>query len=572
MGTFVNIEIKKITAAEQTRKAFDEVLLNELAESIKKQGILQPILVREKGKGYEIIAGERRFRAAKIAELKFMPCHVVEMDDQQALEAQITENLQRKDVHPMEEAHAFKRLMDEAKMNIEEVAAKVGKGTRYVAGRLKLLDLSEDFQKALFADKMPVAGAIRIAATHKELQAEYWEEDWSSDWEDSDFYKSLSDIEHDLKCMSHKLKDAKFDITDAELVPSVGACTDCPKNTACYKLLFQEEGTGSCTDRACFENKTNAHKQAILKDIVDNHPDHIFLPGRYYTDKEKLAAVKALGVEIADPEKWDVLEAPEPPDPDMHDMEDDDEREYYQSELEEYKALLARYEQAIHNGGYRKAYHIQNEIMVNVVPAKGAKPEPGSLDDTDPELAKQIRLKNEISELQSKLGRNEELVTEKTFAWMQSTNALGEDYIRQDCGLNHLEDAALMLVLFELMDYGVQRDMADEFKFERHKKADIYRWLVNEATVEDQFRIMRSAIINRLSGAADMRVRSGEITALMAIGEDFLGTTYQEALTSNKEAYAKRQASIQKQIAELEAELNAIKPTESAKPKKSKKN
>ena len=115
MSQFKNISLDSLEAIAQTRQFFDEEALKELAESIAKQGILQPILVRKVGKKYQIIAGERRFRAAKIAGLSEVPCHVVEMDDNQALEAQITENLQRKDVHPMEEAHAFKRLIDDAK-------------------------------------------------------------------------------------------------------------------------------------------------------------------------------------------------------------------------------------------------------------------------------------------------------------------------------------------------------------------------------------------------------------------------------------------------------------------------
>nr|WP_227027875.1 ParB/RepB/Spo0J family partition protein [Corallococcus soli] len=135
----------------QPRRHFDETKLHELAESIKAQGILQPILVRKDGDGYKIIAGERRWRASQAAGLKEIPAIVREVTEAQAFELALVENLQRSDLNPIEEADGYKRLVDEFKLTQEQVAQKVGKERSTVANALRLLALPADV-KAMVAD------------------------------------------------------------------------------------------------------------------------------------------------------------------------------------------------------------------------------------------------------------------------------------------------------------------------------------------------------------------------------------------------------------------------------------
>lgn len=131
--------------SDQPRKYFDKNALEELASSIKENGLLQPILVREYGEGrYQIIAGERRFRASKLAELDEIPAIILDRDDLKVAEISLIENIQREDLNPIEEAMAFRALSEEYGLTQEELAEKVGKSRSAIANSTRLLDLPED--------------------------------------------------------------------------------------------------------------------------------------------------------------------------------------------------------------------------------------------------------------------------------------------------------------------------------------------------------------------------------------------------------------------------------------------
>ena len=130
----------------QPRTSFDQKKLEELAESIKKHGVIQPVLVRKDGKGFELVAGERRFRAAKLAKLKKIPVVISNISDVQSLEIAILENIQREDLNPLEVAKGYQRLKDEFGYTQEAVAKSVGKPRSSVANSLRLLTLSPKIQ------------------------------------------------------------------------------------------------------------------------------------------------------------------------------------------------------------------------------------------------------------------------------------------------------------------------------------------------------------------------------------------------------------------------------------------
>ena len=165
----------KISSVEpninQPRKQFDEDALLELSESVKQYGILQPLLVSDKKDYYEIIAGERRWRAAKLAGLKEVPVIVKEFTDQELVEISLIENIQREDLNPVEEAMAYKRLIDEFHLKQDEVAERVGKSRTAVTNSMRLLKLSEKVQQMLI-DEMITAGHARaiLAISDKEKQ------------------------------------------------------------------------------------------------------------------------------------------------------------------------------------------------------------------------------------------------------------------------------------------------------------------------------------------------------------------------------------------------------------------
>lgn len=152
---YKQIDITKISANEnQPRKLFDDEKIEELAASIKENGLIQPIIVRKYKRAYQIIAGERRFRACKLAGLKTIPCVIKDLDDKQVDTYAIIENIQREDLSPIEEANAYKTLMDTYKMNQTELAAKVGKKQSTIANKLRLLKLSDDVKFALKAKQI----------------------------------------------------------------------------------------------------------------------------------------------------------------------------------------------------------------------------------------------------------------------------------------------------------------------------------------------------------------------------------------------------------------------------------
>ena len=146
----------------QPRKRFDEAKLEELAASIKEKGILEPLVVRRIDEGYELIIGERRWRAAQKAGLKEVPILVKEVNDREVLELSLIENLQRENLNPIEEAEGFKRLIDEFGLNQEELAVRVGKDRTTIANALRLLRLSPEVIEQLVRDRITAGHARAI--------------------------------------------------------------------------------------------------------------------------------------------------------------------------------------------------------------------------------------------------------------------------------------------------------------------------------------------------------------------------------------------------------------------------
>jgi ParB family chromosome partitioning protein len=260
------------------RRIFEDDALKELAESIRTQGVLSPLLVRPLTEnGFEIIAGARRYRAAHIAEAATVPVRIVNLNDAQALEAQLVENLIRADVHPMEEAHGYKALLDleEPTYSIEQIAAKTGKPPAFVATRLKLIDLVPVAVEAFYRDEIGVGHSLLLAKLPANQQEQALSACFREDWSASSDRKAKRLllpvrnlqlwIEQNVLLL---LKDAPFEKRDAHLVAIAGSCVDCPKRTGHNKLLFSDFGKqDACTDPSCYQAKVEAHvaKQVAAK-------------------------------------------------------------------------------------------------------------------------------------------------------------------------------------------------------------------------------------------------------------------------------------------------------------------
>lgn len=154
----------------QPRKVFDEVAIEELSDSIKEHGILQPIIVRKTGTTYEIVVGERRFRAAKLAGLEEIPAVVRILTDEETMELAILENLQREDLTPIEEAEAYHNLMENLKLTQEQLAFRLGKSRSHIANHVRLLSLPEKIRTIITEGKLSMGHGRTLLGLRKKEQ------------------------------------------------------------------------------------------------------------------------------------------------------------------------------------------------------------------------------------------------------------------------------------------------------------------------------------------------------------------------------------------------------------------
>ena len=203
------VVLVKITSVEpnrkQPRKNFDEDKLQELADSIKQVGMLEPPLVQDRKDHYEIIAGERRWRAAKLAGLKEIPVIIRDYSEQEIVEISLIENIQREDLNPIEEAQAFKRLLTEFNLKQDEVAERVSKSRAAVTNSIRLLKLSDDVQQMVIDDMISTGHARAL------LAIEDHEEQYALAQKIFDEKLSVRDVEKLVKNLHKPAKPRKLD-------------------------------------------------------------------------------------------------------------------------------------------------------------------------------------------------------------------------------------------------------------------------------------------------------------------------------------------------------------------------
>ena len=269
------------------RKSVSEAAIAELAESIKAQGLLQPITVRPKDyedtieydgsivsvpTGYEIVCGERRYRACVLAGYAEIPCIVREMSDEDAIDAMITENLQRKDVDPMEEAAAFQLLYDRG-AKVEDLAARFGKSERFVRDRMLMTRLVDELKPLVSDGRLTIAGAQMLARL----------EDHGEDFVDDNKGSiglgegfSTSDVKEYLDGLLEDLRDAPFhpdgDMRETWNDGLLKKCSTCPCCSTSTGSLFpeMEDKTPRCANNKCYNDKMQAYFGHLLMKYRDD--------------------------------------------------------------------------------------------------------------------------------------------------------------------------------------------------------------------------------------------------------------------------------------------------------------
>lgn len=329
------------------RKTFDQVALEELAVNIEKQGLLQPITVRvsksedvtdlETGEvttipcSYEIVCGERRYRALSILKAKedsenvakikahrkkterhqSIPCIVRVMNDDEAFDAMITENLQRQDVDPIEEAFAFAQLLEKGS-TVEDIALRFGKSTRFVFDRVKLNGILPEYKKKLKDNILPIGAAMMLAKLDEETQKDFLEE------LDGDDKISTSEVKGLIARMFQNLTNPLWKDDDNWPDREFISCSECQNNTANHGCLFYEMNNTKnprCTSASCFLNKSVSYVLRKIQELTDlvkadealDFGKTVIIqndPGSYASDSTKQlyaemkGKIEALGVRI----------------------------------------------------------------------------------------------------------------------------------------------------------------------------------------------------------------------------------------------------------------------------------
>lgn len=269
-----NIELihiaRLVPSASNPRKKTDKAKLEELKDSIVCFGILSPILVRPKSEArFEIINGHRRVDAAKLAEIVEIPAIVRNLTDDDALEIQLVDNIQRADIDPLDEADCFHQMVKQLKLTVETIAARIGKPRAYVTNRMKLIDLIPAWRDHYASGKAPL-GVVQLIARQTQVDQEKLLKDMKYNLENEGTL-TLEEVRDEIERNFHlELSRAGFPKRDPLLYPEAGSCEECPKRTGFNKDLFNDVGKADrCTDSACYNEKADL----FLRIQVEKNPD-----------------------------------------------------------------------------------------------------------------------------------------------------------------------------------------------------------------------------------------------------------------------------------------------------------
>ena len=316
------------------RKTCDEASLAELAESIRQQGVLQPIGVRPIDENrFEVVFGERRYRASLMAGLETVPAVIYEVSDEVAEEMAVTENLQRKDVTPIEEANAYQKLIESGRHDVHSLAVQFGKSEDYIRTRLKFTTLIPEIAALLETDEITISVASEICRYGEDIQSEVYDRHLKEgviygSWRGMKAVDVAKRIESDY---TTDLDRYSFDKT---------LCKSCPHNTN-NMMLFCEGSCGKCANRKCLEDMNMAYLVERAVQMSGEHPTAMLARSAYNSNDMAVKRLVELGYEVETlPYYTDYPEMPEEPEADDYETTEEYEeaRKDYEQEQEDYKA------------------------------------------------------------------------------------------------------------------------------------------------------------------------------------------------------------------------------------------
>lgn len=318
------------------RKNFDEKSLAELADSIRQQGVLQAIGVRPIAENhFEIVFGERRYRASQIAGLEEIPAVILDISDETAEEMAVTENLQRKDVTPIEEANAYQKLIESGRHDVQSLAVQFGKNESYIRTRLKFVSLIPEIAQLLEQDELTISVATEICRYGEDIQHDIYEKHLKegvlyNSWRGMKASEVAKNIE---RSYTTDLKRYFFDKT---------VCLSCPHNTNNMMLFCEEGSCGNCANRKCLEEMNASYLAEKAVQLMEQRPLALLCRDFYGCNEKVVEQLVASGFEV---EKLSVRPANYPEEPEAPDMEDYENDEEYAEAYKEYEKELSEYKE-----------------------------------------------------------------------------------------------------------------------------------------------------------------------------------------------------------------------------------
>lgn len=331
------------------RKHFDETSLAELAESIRRQGVLQPVGVRPLADTdrFEIVFGERRYRASHMAGLEEIPAIILNVSDETAEEMAVTENLQRQDVTPIEEANAYQKLIESGRHDVQSLAVQFGKNENYIRTRLKFVSLIPEIALLLEQEELTISIASEICRYGEDIQREVYDKHLKEDAMSYNSWRGMkaSDVAKKIEQQyTTDLSRYSFDKT---------VCQSCPHNTN-NMVLFCEGGCGNCSNRTCLAEMNTSFLVEKAVQLMEQHPAVSLCHQEYNYDEATVEILTAMGygVECLKTYATTYPEQPEAPEKEEYDTTEEYEevnKEYVQ-DLNDYEAKCEEIDRQIEAG------------------------------------------------------------------------------------------------------------------------------------------------------------------------------------------------------------------------------
>jgi ParB family chromosome partitioning protein len=455
------------------RKFFSQPDLENFASELALHGIISPLTVRPMSSGrFELVAGERRLRAAKIARFKVVPVTIRQLTDEQVIEIQLSENLQRENPHPLHEAEAIGQMQRHC-MTIDEIASRLGKSKQFVYTRLKLLSLVHCFKEMVFENAISLNDALQIATLSGSSQTEFFDEHCSN-WKEQKRF-NIGYLEHYLNRYRYDLKNAPFNPKDKNLLPEAGACTTCPSNSASLKSLFPDYAKNAvCSNKECYNNKCGIHFLAVLKEAITTYqPESILFRNQLTEMEEKIIGLVPEAAELPRYNCFDVtiITKPVKPDKDDHTYQDEKgksklDKEEYNEAIENYTSDLEAYELNIKSGHFKVALVLTNTGFEPVYfsPEKPKQTHGTGQVITAKEVQEAIKsgsatpelLDAEIARIKQREERSQELDKQKVQLAIHNLLSQHTEEVKNERTLTSADMIGARLLIYQSLDYSAR--------------------------------------------------------------------------------------------------------------------